>query len=188
MLDPSGKLLARTTNAPGDDPLWEEHVMNGYFSEETMDFLKNVGLYKQLLGKRGPVLLKNSALTCKRIICGIELHNKVIAYLIVMESNRQFKQEDYDIIVLLSKAIGLSKNRFYQNFRSAACETLVYDLLDGNIHDDEIINSRVESLSWRLGNCLCILVADIRLYDNTNTLWITIIEIQPLTLKRSTHI
>ena len=162
------KLLARTTNNQIDDPLWDELIIAGYFSPKTMDFFKEEWS-QHFACTDGPILLQSKTLKHDRIISNIELGNGSVAHLVVVENNRPFRNEDYEIIALICKVISseLKHSKFYHNIDSAMYETLVYDILDGKICEDEIIDLRLSNLSWKTKKYLTVLVADILQYNNT---------------------
>lgn len=94
-----------------------------------------------------------------RIWSNILKYEKPMGQLIVLEAFIPFKQEDFEMIKLISQVISLviQNNRDYDELVDSYRDKLFIDLLQGKIRDKMVIDERLKFCEWRQTHYLQVL-------------------------------
>ncbi|SHN57481.1 PucR family transcriptional regulator [Desulfitobacterium chlororespirans] len=170
--DSSTKLIARSNFDQGDSLLWSEHSQYGYFSYETMQSEK----YKRMLQKMDnivrPVLLEKEMSDYDSITGKVLVDNILIGRISVLNAIQPFRNDDIDIVDRLCHILAyhLRQDNFYKFVKDARRESFLRDLIDNCYSDKEEIDQRKMSVGLKLDGLYCVLVVEMRDWDNPNTL------------------
>ncbi|MBV7276086.1 helix-turn-helix domain-containing protein [Clostridium sp. PL3] len=101
----------------------------------------------------------------------IYVNDKQVGHLTIVEFERNFEEDDYELISLLSKVVSLEmqKDRLICNSRGFLYESLFLDLLEGRVKDPIIIEDRIKSLDIDLEENLYVFTIVVSKDEQTNT-------------------
>jgi sugar diacid utilization regulator len=110
-----------------------------------------------------PVFMSKDKLRIPRIISNIKVNNKVVGYLVAIECEKPFSEDDLELIFLLCKVLSseMQKNKFLQNTKGLRYENLIIDLLCGEPMDARTIEERLNFLDLHFKNNLYILAVKV---------------------------
>lgn len=105
------------------------------------------------------------------LVSKIFIDDKKVGHLTVIEFERNFEEEDHEIIILLSKVISLEmqKDRLIANSRGFLYESLFLDLLEGRVKDPLIIEDRIKALDIDLEEKFCVFTIAVNQAEQVNT-------------------
>jgi len=172
MFDTSYNLLACTEGIVTDDRLWNEITTLGLFSHETVKFFYTEGFIDTYAQTDTVALMKSDKLKYDRangILFdkdGIQLGNiNVTACL------KSFEEGDMELIGILSEllSVELQNSKFYQQIDRIYQESMLNDLLEGNIRNSVIEKEQLAELYDELKPNLYLAVVDITQCEHTLT-------------------
>lgn len=190
LIDTSFKLLAYTKNIETDDPRWNELVETGYFHSESVFSFKKERFIEKVVKSKSPVLFLANKLRDKKefeevdevyvigqplkrslIVSNVMIGDKTVAYLSVMEYNKDFQSCDIKTVGILCSAISseMQKNNFFTKTRGMMYEYFIADLLNGSITDTMVVEERIKYLEWKLKRNFCVIVISTKQSDRENT-------------------
>lgn len=190
VIDTTFKLLSYTRNVKADDPFWNELIQTGYFSSKSVFSFKNERTIEKIVKSRSPVLfLANKSINRKDfeemndvhinghsfqhscIVSNVFIGNKIVAYLTVLEYNRNFESYDVETVEILCSAVSseMQKNNFFTKTRGMMYEYFIADLLSGNIADNKVVEERIKYLDWNIKRNFCVIVISTKQFDRENT-------------------
>lgn len=92
LVDATSKLLASSTSSTLDDNFWNELTAFGYGKDKTNSSYIQKGFVKQILNSPHPLMFDpDSPHSLKRIVGKIEISNKTVGYIGVLENNQKLK-------------------------------------------------------------------------------------------------
>lgn len=164
IMDASFKLLASSTTQGVDDPLWMDVITLGYTSQKFVTLLKKENYPEKLYNSTLPIIVTlDSSKNLKRIMGKITIKDKIVGYIGVLEIHKKFKDEDIEIVSILSDVISseMQKNKLYSNPIGLAHEYLLLDLLDEKIKNPQVMEERLKSFHWDLNNDFYVTTIDV---------------------------
>jgi len=172
MFDTSYIMLACVEGVVTDDWLWNEIVTLGTFSHETIDFFNTECFIEAYAQSDVVALLKSDKLKYDRVNGklfdkdGIQLGN-----INVTACQKPFEEGDAKLIEMLCEVLSveLQNSEFYQKIDRVYQETLLNELIDGKIPDNEIVKTKIAELYEELKSNLYIAVVDTTQYEQTGT-------------------
>lgn len=159
IIDLSFKLLASSKNIQVDDPIWIELLTKGYCSFDFVS-MSNAEKFIELVHKsNSPVFMSKDKFRIPRIISNIKVNNKVVGYLVALECEKRFTEDDLELIFLLCKVLSseMQKNRFIQNTKGLRYENFIIDLICGEKMDKATVEERLNFLDLHFKNNLYVL-------------------------------
>lgn len=170
--DVSMNVTLHSENAKSDDSLkkwiYEDRTEN--YNTFYIKHREKRGFEKSFKS-RYPMYIGKDMDTYAYLASDVIVDNNVIAHIIVIEYEKPFKEEDYEIISLLCKIVSLElqKDRFICNTRGFLYEYLFIDLLEGRIKDPLIIEDRIKSLNIELKENLYVFAIVVKKDEQSNT-------------------
>jgi PucR family transcriptional regulator, proline-responsive transcriptional activator len=159
IIDLSFKLLAASKNIEVEDPIWIELLTKGYCSFDFVS-MSNAEKFIELVHKsNSPVFMSKDKFRIPRIISNIKVSNKVVGYLVALECEKPFNEDDLELIFLLCKVLSseMQKNKFLQNTKGLRYENFIIDLICGEKMDIKTIEERLNFLDLHFKNNLYVL-------------------------------
>lgn len=171
--DISMNVTLHSENAKFDDDLkeWIYEDKTENYNTFYIKHREKRGFEKSYIS-RYPMYIGKDMDTYAYLASDVIVDNNVIAHLIVIEYEKPFKEEDYEIISLLCKIVSLKlqkDDRFICNTRGYLYEYLFLDLLEGKIKDPLIIEDRIESLDIELKENLYVFTIVVNKDEQFNT-------------------
>lgn len=157
------KLLSYSRDIVTDDWIWNEIVENGIFSNKTIEFFKDADFLDTAASTKSIALLTSANLKYDRLYGRIfNSDNSTVADLVLMASNRPFRDDDPIVFEALCEKISneVSASEFYQQYGVAYHETLICELLGSHIADKIIYSDHVANLYEGLKANLFVAVVD----------------------------
>lgn len=172
MFDTSYNLLACVDGIVTDDWLWNEITTLGTFSHETVDFFNTENFIEAYAQADVVALMKSDKLKYDRVEGklfdkdGVQLGN-----INVVSCMKPFEDGDMELIGILCEilSVELQNSEFYKKIDRVYQESLLSNLLDGKIQDNEIVKAKIAELYEELKTNLYLAIADITKYDHTLT-------------------
>ncbi|WP_202710422.1 PucR family transcriptional regulator [Sporosalibacterium faouarense] len=149
LVDASSKLLASSAITDIDDMFWKDLASFGYGNDENLEPYVHEGFVDKIHQNTLPILIEpRFPHNLKRIVGKIELNDKTIGYIGVLENNQKFKEEDITITGLLCDVVAseMQKSKLYDNLTGVKHEFLLIDLLDGRIRNETVVKERSKAL------------------------------------------
>jgi len=162
VLDNSFKMLAYTKNIEFDNPLWNEIITEGYFSNETVLTFKRTPLGRKIYKSKAPVYFKNKELGTSFILANIIIGKTIVGALVIFEHNTKFKESDLELASMLAEVIAaeMQSDRFYKDTRGIMYESFIIDLLNEKIKDAREIEEKLKYLDLNLKGSLSVLTVN----------------------------
>jgi len=168
IIDASYKILAYSDASKITDPYWKENIKRSYCSYDFIVAVKKMKSIQQGLKTHHPFEIVCNGSPIKKMLYKIEIDNKHVGNVIVLECNKPFTQRDEELIVLISKVIAkeMKKENIYRNANDLVYENLLLDLLDKKIKDQNTVKERIQDAGIRLDKKFVIIVFDISKYNS----------------------
>ncbi|KAJ50539.1 sugar diacid utilization regulator [Clostridium tetanomorphum] len=167
VMDLSYKILAYSNIRDITDDIWIDNIKNGYCS---YDFIVEVKKIKSVQdGKKFDepyeVICNKSPIL--KLISKIKINNKHVGNVILLECKRPIIKRDKEILKLTSEIVAeeMKKNVFYRNTKNVVYEDFIYDVLEGNLNERDVVKERMKSANIKLGKKLLVLIFDISKYN-----------------------
>lgn len=173
LYDTSYNLLAYTEGIVTDDRLWNELTTLGTFSHETVNFFNSEDFNLAFAESEVVALMQSDKLKYERMNGklfdkdGVQLGN-----ICVVACGSPFEEGDAELIEVLCEILSteLQNSEFYQKIERIYQESLLDDLLEGNIKDSDMVKSEIAKVRSELKPNLYLAVVDITQFDHTNIL------------------
>lgn len=168
MHDLEYKLLAYTGGNDVDDPFWIELISTGTHSDESIEFFKNECFIETVANAQSVTFLNSDQLKHHRIFGKILNRSGVmVACADVLDNDKPFEEDDPAAFEAFCEKLSkeVSRSEFYQNYGDLYLETIIKDLIDGNVHDKGLYSAHVANLYRDLKENLYLGVADISRRD-----------------------
>ena len=150
-------------NAPIDSEFYGKAALDslntGYLSPLSVKFVKDSKRYQQCVKLPGPHIVTQKSISDSGIQspwsfldCGIRIHGIFVAILTVADCFRPFTPEDIEYCRQLADfiSIELQKNNFFIENHGIAYESLMNDLLNGEIQDHLQLRLRLQLVNREL--------------------------------------
>lgn len=173
VIDLSFKVLVSSPFENISDTLWLDHVKRGYCSYGFIAELKKLKVIKEGNKINRPFEVTCPASPTKKVVSRIRVEGKIVGNILLLECQKKIESEDYIYLALISNIISkeLSKKHFYRNTRNTIREEILYDLLENNLQNDEIIKERLNNASLKFNKYICIYVIDISKYKLKHSIY-----------------
>ena len=170
--DFSTKLLATTGETKvTDDPVWNELQMNSNFIFQTYSYYVRHSLFNEIVRNEAPFYWSDPYCKYPRLIGKIRINNRDVAVIVACAHNRDFKENDKELVSLLCDAfsIELQKTKYVHFSQGLMHQSFLYDLLDGKFEDERIIVERMKILGLTLKSKLFVISLDIQNLDKSKS-------------------
>ncbi|MDR1132354.1 MAG: hypothetical protein LBL15_08045, partial [Oscillospiraceae bacterium] len=163
LFDMEYKLLACTENIVTDDPLWNELVETGVFSDETIAFFKNECFVDTVASAKTIALLRSDKLPYDRLYGRVfNSDSSTVADLVMVACTPLEEDDPAAFEVFCEKLSGeIRTSAFYRQYGILYHETLICKLLDGDTDDKVIYSDHLANLYEGLKTNLFAAVADV---------------------------
>ncbi|MFT5873554.1 MAG: sugar diacid utilization regulator [Clostridium sp.] len=163
VIDLSFKVLASSNIKNITDLLWIDNVKKGYCSYEFIAELTKLEALKKGRKTKLPFEVTCPLSPIKKVVFKIDVNDKTIGNILLLECQKQIEPDDYDYLMLISEIISkeLGKKSFYKNTRNVLSEEILYDLLENNTENKAVIKERLKNSSLVFSTHIFVLVIDI---------------------------
>lgn len=167
VIDLSYKVLASSPIENITDLLWMDNVKKGYCSYEFIAELTKLEIVKEGRKTNHPFEVTCPASPIKKVVFKIEVEGKIIGNILLLQCQKQIHFDDYDYLRLISEIISkeLEKKQFYKNATNVLSEEILYDLLENNMENKDIIKERLKTGSLVFSNNIFVLVVDLSNFE-----------------------
>lgn len=159
--DSSGRLIAVSSDKEIPDPVSMNLVSSGYVTGKFIQEMQSGKLDIKIMESQGPILFDYGPFKdIRRIVSKIIVQKRTVAYLLVLETERRFREEDYEVIRMICDVISLnmSMKQSLSNYTGEFHEHLMIDLLNEN-ETDSIIQNAVDTKRWNLTGSFSLVAA-----------------------------
>jgi len=152
IIDTNFRLLAFTRDIGTENLTTKGKTPKSYFTYETVLNFKNERIGEKIFRSRRPVLINSKAFDKRSIAANIVIDNRIVGYLIVVEMEKPFEEDDIELIDLLNSVVSLEmkKDQFISSTRASMQEHFLADILDGKIKGGKAIREKLKSLDWNM--------------------------------------
>ncbi|ADK16513.1 MULTISPECIES: PucR family transcriptional regulator [Clostridium] len=159
LIDSSSKLLSYCGSIEVNDIFWNDLVLNGYFSYESISMIEAKKLSDIISRNVDPVYVGKEIFDVARLISKIVSDNKIVGSIAMLEYEKLFSENDIILFKLLCEIISseMQKGRFIQNSNGYMYESFITQILDGKKINSKIINDRIKCLDLNLKENLYVL-------------------------------
>jgi len=167
MFDTDYSLIAYT-DIVTDDPIWNEIVSHGVFSEETQEFFNNEGFVEAVANMGRITFMTSDKLKYDRISGKVfNKNNYFVANLVMVGCNKPIESHDSKIFEAVCMLITreISKSDYYQTYEKIHQEAFIKYLVDGNFNDRDRYVGHVAIIYDKLKANLYLAVVDISKSD-----------------------
>lgn len=163
IIDLSFKLLAASKKIQVDDPIWIELLTKGYCSFDFVSMSNAEKFIELVHTSNSPVFMSKDKFRIPRIVSNIKVNNKVVGYVVALECEKSFNEDDLELIFLLCKVLSseMQKNKFLQNTKGLRYENFIIDLLCGEKMDTSTIEERLNFLDLHFKNNIYVLTVKV---------------------------
>ena len=151
--DNSHRVLAVSKTRFPDCKLLTDIQDTGYLSQEMIAGLKkNRRIYSEDTTLAKPMLVNFDPSFPDLITMPVFINNVVVCYVSAIQIGRSFVPDDFDMLVLISKAVSveLQKNDLYKRNLGLLHESFLVDILERDMNSDRsriVIDKRIKSLN-----------------------------------------
>jgi len=150
--DSALSLLAYTKNIPTDDPVSVFLIENGYHSEETVKRFKQFGRFDVWTNSDGLIIDTSNAISKYTVISKVFTFNDIYYTHVVMTTTH--RKMTPGLLDLFSHMIYVLSYYVIPNWEeeknySHVYNTLVADLMEGNLTDKEAVNERARIVGFK---------------------------------------
>jgi len=169
--DTSFNLLAFIKDIEVDDPLWHDLAHYGYCTYDTVSSLISLRTIEQVHKSKAPVILTREYFKLRRMVGNIIIDKKIVGYLTLVESEREFNENDIELASLLCDVIALKlqKSNFNKNNKIFLFDSFIGSLLDGEIKDNSTIEKYMKYFELQLKENLYVITINSSEADTANT-------------------
>jgi len=163
--DPSGRLIAQAKLQESIEPIWDEHLRYGKFSDSTINSREFKSSLERINKSDSPVHIRTYKYS--KIAGKVKIDDKTIGYLTVIEFGKLFTEGDIDLVSLLCDVISceIQKRQTFRNSQRTMYDEFIVELLNGKITDSKTVNERVKALNIKLHENFFIMTIDTRKSD-----------------------
>lgn len=156
ILDTSYRIITRSTLASSDNSSIEQHNGENYLLLETISLMKKNKCIDTIYKTNTSFFYYSDQ---DLIFCSIKVNDITVGYISILQSKRNFQQEDLEITDILSNIISIQiqkENLFISN-SGLNEEYYLINLLENDIDDIEYIEERLKSSNFTLNKNLLII-------------------------------
>lgn len=156
-----------------DEPIWKFAKEYGYCSQEAINKFRCEGVTEKTIESEDPIVLNSGlAKSIPRIIGKIMTGDKVIGYMGIFKVDSEFEENNLEMTNMLLRvvAIEMERNMRMENSLTKIYESLIIDLLNGEMRSPKILKSRLQAAKWILKTFFC--VVNITLSKIDDSIWL----------------
>ena len=167
VIDLSFKVLASSPVENITDLLWMDNVKKGYCSYEFIAELTKLESLKKGRKTKRPFVVTCPLSPIKKIAFKIQVNDKTIGNILLLECEKQIDPDDYNYLILISEIISkeLGKKQFYKNTKNVLSEEILYDLLENNIENRALIKERLKNCTLVFSKHIFVIVINISNFE-----------------------
>lgn len=152
LIDASSKVLAYSGGVNVKDIFWNDLVLNGSFSYESVAMIEAKRVNYIVNSNADPVYIGKETFSVARLISKIVIDNKIAGSVAILEYEKSFSDNDIILFKLLCDIISaeMEKKRLIQNSKGYMYESFITDILDGKKIDVKTINNQIKYLGLNL--------------------------------------
>lgn len=172
VFDTSYHLLACTENTVTDDPLWNEIIIYGTFTHDTVNFFNNEQFIDAVAYTDVVTILKSDKLKYDRISSKFfDKDNLHLGNICVIGCYKPIETADFKNAEVICEYLSneIQNSDYYQKISRVFQETFISQLIEGNFDDKVLIENSTNEIYKDLKENLYIAVVDIIEYDDTLT-------------------
>jgi len=156
ILDTSYRIITRSNLAKLDNSSIETHNGESYLLLDTIKLMKKNKCIDNIYNSDNAFFHNSDQIL---IFCSIRINNITVAYISVLQSKREFEEEDLELTNVLSKvfSVQLQKENLFISNSGLDEEYYLTDLLINRIDNIEYITERLEYINFNLYENLLIL-------------------------------
>lgn len=169
LMDTSYKVLSYKTDTTVEDEVWADLVTRGYSSYKYVTKFKYERIIEKVLLNEDPVILDTGvAEKIRRIIGKIQVNDKCMGYLAVLEYKQPFQGHDVKIAKLICEVISsiMKEDKWQKNARGLMWENLIQDLLEGRVTEESELSDRLQSCEWVPDQNMCMVSVDMSRFND----------------------
>jgi sugar diacid utilization regulator len=116
-------------------------------------------------------LINSKAFDKRSIAANIVVDNRIVGYLIVVEMEKPFEEDDIELIDLLNSVVSseMKKDQFISSSRGNMHEYFLVDILDGKIKGGKAVRERLKSLNWGMEGRMHVITVLVKEQDAART-------------------
>jgi len=147
LVDSAFKVIAYSRNKKIEEIFWKENVERGYCSLKFIKAVKKMKEVKKAPNSNNPYVVTCFASPTRKMVSKVIINHKCVGNLIMLEDHVNFDDKNKELFKTLSNVISekLSKISKYSNIRGLMYENFLFDLIENNIKNEEILKERAES-------------------------------------------
>lgn len=153
LIDTSFKILSHSVKSNISDIYWDENIKQGYCSYDFVTIVKKTKIIENVIKYSKSMIVDCYRSNIRKIVSPVYINENVVAYLIILELDKSFSQEDIELSDIISYVLSeeLAKNEFYTSKSGIMYETFLLDLLAERISNHEIALDRMHSCQCDFG-------------------------------------
>ena len=175
VFDMEYRLIASPANAVNDDPIWCEFMKYGKLGKKTIEFFKNESFIDSVANCTqfdGVTYLLSNNLKYNRIFG--QVYNKAglpVIDLVMVECESEFEEDTPELIRAVCNIITeeISRDEHYKSYGQSYQDSIIEQLIDGDIDDKEIYAGHVSNIDRGLKSNIFIAVAKVPLANPSYT-------------------
>ncbi|WP_243143244.1 PucR family transcriptional regulator [Clostridium estertheticum] len=161
ILDTSYRIIGRSTFANSITSSIETYNDQAYLLIDTVNLMKKDKCIDNIYSSSTSFFhFSDKSL----IFCGIRINNITVAYICVLQENREFIEEDLEITNTLSQtlSIQMQKDNLFINSSGLEEEYYLMDLLKNSINNLNYIEERLKNIDFKLNKNILLIVIPFR--------------------------
>ncbi|MEL7654452.1 MAG: helix-turn-helix domain-containing protein [Bacillota bacterium] len=169
LMDTSYKVLSYKTDTTVNDEVWNDLVTRGYSSYKYVTKFKYERIIEKILRNDDPIILDTGvAEKIRRILGKIQVNDKCMGYLAILEYKQSFQSQDLKIAKLICEVISsiMKEDKWQKNAIGLMWENLIQDLLEGRVIEASELNDRLQSSEWVPGKNMCMVSVDMSRFND----------------------
>ncbi len=169
LMDTSYKVLSYKTDARVNDEVWDDLVSRGYSSYKYVTKFKYERIIEKILVSDEPILLDTGvAEKIRRILGKIQVGDKCMGYLAILEYRQPFQNQDLRIAKLICEVISsiMKEEKWQKSATGLMWENLIQDLLEEKVTEEEDLNDRLQSCEWKPNKNMCMVSIDMSRFND----------------------
>ncbi len=171
LIDANFSIISYSNNKHISDELWSKNIQTGYCSYEFIAEVQKLKSVRNSPSSNEPFMVTCEASPIRRFVSKVMLNSKFIGYLLLLECGDTITEDHLELFKVLNSAITeeLKNNSLYGNIKGLKYENLIYDLLEGKIHSEEIARERMKNAEFSFGVNLFVLTISLSEYSTKST-------------------
>ncbi|WP_350342916.1 helix-turn-helix domain-containing protein [Proteinivorax tanatarense] len=167
LIDNSYRVIAYSKADQIKEKFWQENIRLGYCSFEFISEVKKIDALVKSPNTEKPFVVNCYASPNDKLVSKVIIGEKLVGYLIVLQSEEHFTYKTHEFLALLSTVIAqeINNNKDFSNMVGLMYENLLLDILDKKIDDHKLIEERIKRSELKMKKNFKVLVFDILSYN-----------------------